>query len=174
MSIIKRRALFVGLAGLGVSGFGLAGTVIRANAATAVKVTLWDKGANSMMMLGREHMRGMGMQGAMMHNSTMGITATPASAKAGEITFEAINSSKDIVHEMIVAPMPNPVKSLPYDVNAQRVDEEKAGHLGEVAELAPGAAGALRITLKPGKYLLYCNVTGHYALGMWTEFTVVT
>ena len=25
----------------------------------------------------------------------------------------------------------------------------------------------------PGKYLLICNVAGHYAAGMWTEFTVI-
>jgi len=41
-----------------------------------------------------------------------------------------------------------------------------------VSELAPGKSGVLRIALKPGKYILYCNAPGHYALGMWTEITV--
>jgi uncharacterized cupredoxin-like copper-binding protein len=26
--------------------------------------------------------------------------------------------------------------------------------------------------LKPGRYILYCNIPGHYALGMWTLLTV--
>ena len=42
----------------------------------------------------------------------------------------------------------------------------------EVSELDPGASGSLTVALQPGKYLLICNVPGHYASGMWTEFTV--
>ena len=26
--------------------------------------------------------------------------------------------------------------------------------------------------LKPGLYILYCNIPGHYVLGMWTLMTV--
>ena len=34
--------------------------------------------------------------------------------------------------------------------------------LGEVSELDPGKSGTLTLTIKPGKYLLVCNVPGHY------------
>ena len=83
-----------------------------------------------------------------------------------------VNASKDQIHEMIVAKLANTKKPLPYVVDENRVDEDKAGDLGEVSELDPGKSGALRIEMKPGTYILYCNVPGHYVTGMWTTFTV--
>ena len=35
-----------------------------------------------------------------------------------------------------------------------------------------GAPPAETLTLKPGKYLLYCNLPGHYIAGMWTVIDV--
>jgi uncharacterized cupredoxin-like copper-binding protein len=61
---------------------------------------------------------------------------------------------------------------MPYSTDLQKVDEDAAGHLGEVAELDLGQSGALTVTLKPGTYILYCNISGHYAAGMWTLLTV--
>jgi uncharacterized cupredoxin-like copper-binding protein len=52
------------------------------------------------------------------------------------------------------------------------VDEDKAGDKGEVSELNPGQSGSLTVTLAPGKYVLVCNVPGHYGAGMWAEFDV--
>jgi uncharacterized cupredoxin-like copper-binding protein len=164
---ISRRgtlALFAGLA-------AFAGLPARAQG-TVVKVSLWDKGPDSMDPLGTAPPMGMAMPGADSAKATMGVTADPASAPAGEITFEVVNDSKDTVHEMIVAPVKDPSTPLPYDKETQRVDEEAAGHLGEVSELDPGKSGALRLSLEPGKYILYCNIPGHYVLGMWTLFEV--
>ena len=141
-------------------------------AGTVVKVDLWDKGANSMDMLAQGLMLGMGEKDADMSKATMGITVDPQNVPAGEVTFEATNSSKDTVHEMVVAPVADPSVPLPYDKAQQKVDEDAAGHLGEVAELEPGQTGALTLILKPGEYILYCNIPGHYAVGMWTLITV--
>jgi uncharacterized cupredoxin-like copper-binding protein len=69
-------------------------------------------------------------------------------------------------------PVRDPKDPLPYIDAENRVDEDAAGHLGEVSELDPGKTGALRLHLAPGKYLLFCNVPGHFANGMWTEVTV--
>jgi uncharacterized cupredoxin-like copper-binding protein len=113
---------------------------------------------------------GMGMHGGM--DATMGIDANPGAVKAGEVTFKAVNTSKDIVHEMVLAPIADVNMPLPYNEAEGKVDEDAAGHLGEVAELEPGQSGALTLTLKPGTYILYCNISGHYAAGMWTLFTV--
>jgi len=66
----------------------------------------------------------------------------------------------------------DPSKALPYLANENRVDEDKSGDKGEVSELEPGKWGSLTVTLEPGKYLLICNVPGHYGAGMWTEFAV--
>ena len=102
----------------------------------------------------------------------MGIKASPGAVKAGEITFNVTNDSKDTVHEMIVMYLANPGKPLPYLEAENRVDEDKAGDKGEVSELDPGKSGTLTVELKAGKYLLICNVPGHYGAGMWAEFTV--
>ena len=136
-------------------------------AGTTVQVSLWDKGGNMAMPKGL----GMGMHGKMAM-ATMGIDATPNTVKAGEVTFKATNTSKGTVHEMVVAPVKVANKPLPYNKSEERVEEEAAGHLGEVSELEPGQSGALTITMKPGTYILYCNIPGHYMAGMWTLFTV--
>lgn len=139
-----------------------------AQAASTVQVSLWDKGANVPMTTGFAY----GTPGADMSKASMGISATPATVKAGKITFKVKNSSKDTIHEMIVMYLANPKDPLPYIANENRVDEDKAGDKGEVSELDAGATGSLTVDLKPGKYLLICNVPGHFATGMWTEFTV--
>ena len=73
---------------------------------------------------------------------------------------------------MIVMFLADPKKPLPYIDAENRVDEDKAGDKGEVSELDPGKSGSLTVDLKAGKYLLICNVPGHYGAGMWAEFTV--
>ena len=69
---------------------------------------------------------------------------------------------------MVVSPLKSDSEILPYITDENRVDEEKAGHLGEVSELDPGQSGELGIDLVPGKYILYCNIPGHFVSGMWT------
>lgn len=149
-----------------LAGTGMAATA--ASAATVVDVSLWDKGAATSMGMGMAY----ATPGLDMSKATMGIKASPAVAKAGVVTFHVTNSSTDTIHEMIVMYLADPTKPLPYVAADSRVDEDKAGDKGEVSELDPGASGALTVVLKPGKYLLICNVAGHYAAGMWTEFEV--
>jgi len=134
---------------------------------TIVKVTLWDKGPNAEMSMDE----GMGMMHASMADTMMGIKLNNRQAKAGEVTFKVTNTSQETVHEMLVVPMPADGK-LPYDANEAKFDEDKAGSLGEVEELEPGKSGELTLNLKPGKYVLSCNVASHFANGMWTTFTV--
>lgn len=153
------------------AALGLAAAVTMAGAAQAastVQVSLWDKGADTPMTTGFAY----GTPDLDMSKATMGITATPAAVKAGKITFKVKNSSKDTIQEMIVMYLVNPKDPLPYIAAENRVDEDKAGDKGEVSELDPGASGSLTVNLKPGKYVLICNVPGHFATGMWTEFTV--
>jgi uncharacterized cupredoxin-like copper-binding protein len=143
---------------------------------TTVNVSLWDRGSNAMDMLGQGRPMGMAMMGNMtvmdMPMNMMGITADLAEVPAGEVTFKVTNDSTGDIHEMVVAPIKDPKTPLPYLADEQRVDEEAAGHLGEVSELDPGQHGALTLTMKPGTYILYCNIPGHYVLGMWTLITV--
>jgi uncharacterized cupredoxin-like copper-binding protein len=145
---------------------GMASTASQA--ATTVHVSLWDKGGDTPMATGLFY----GAPNLDMSKATNHITATPDTAKAGTITFGVTNDSKDMIHEMLVIYLADPSKQLPYIKDEERVDEEATNDKGEVSELDPGASGSLTLDLKPGKYLLLCNVPGHFSAGMWTVFTV--
>jgi uncharacterized cupredoxin-like copper-binding protein len=145
---------------LGLSTPAIAGVVVH--------VTLDDKTADMDMSL----KLGMALKGDM-SKATMSLKVVPSTAAAGEVTFEVKNVTQhSVVHEMILAAVPDTSKVMPYLDNESRVDEDKAGDLGEVSELEAGKSGSLTVTLKPGTYLLYCNVPGHFMSGMWTTITV--
>ncbi len=105
-------------------------------------------------------------------NSGMVIKADTAKVKAGRVTFEAVNRSKDLVHEMLVVPAPSDGKELPYDTKTGKIIEKRVHSLGEISELKPGARGKLTLNLKAGTYLLLCNQPGHYKSGMSTKVVV--
>jgi len=139
-----------------------------ASAAALVDVTLWDKGAAAPMATDLLYPA----TGADMSKATMGIKLSVPSAKTGVVTFHVTNSSTDTIHEMIVMYRDDPTQPLPYIAADSRVDEDKAGDKGEVSELDPGKSGSLSVFLKPGHYVLICNVPGHFAAGMWAPFEV--
>ncbi|GLS21450.1 hypothetical protein GCM10007874_44670 [Labrys miyagiensis] len=139
-----------------------------ASAASIVKVELWDKGAETPMATDMAFAK----SGSDPSKATMGMRLSRSSVPAGIVIFQVKNSSKDTVHEMIVMYLADPTKPLPYIDKDSKVDEDKAGDKGEVSELEPGKSGSLQVPLKAGKYLLICNVTGHFAAGMWTQFEV--
>lgn len=140
----------------------LASWTAPALAGETVKVSLSETSADMDLTM----KMGMGMGGDM-GKATMFLKANPATVKAGEVTFQVLNESKTVVHEMILAAVADAAKPMPFNQNENRVDEDKAGDLGEVSELEPGKSGTLTVTLKPGTYLLYCNIPGHYMAGMW-------
>src|SRR3954454_18111616 len=143
---------------LALAGLALALSGTANAAGTTVEVTLWDKGSAAPMMTGL----GMGMDGYDPSKHPMGIKLSTSTVKAGEVTFAVQNSSSDFVHEMVVMPVRNQAKPFPYVADENRIDEDAAGHLGEVSELDPGKSGALTLQLKPGIYALICNAPGHY------------
>jgi uncharacterized cupredoxin-like copper-binding protein len=150
------------------------GLTLPSAADAVIKVSLWDK-ADMMGKMDMGKSMGMGM-GPGMHKKMgmgpMGINVDAATAAAGKVTFEVTNISTETIHEMIVAPIENVDVVLPYNANENRVDEEAAHDLGEVAELEPGKSGSLTLELKPGLYVLYCNIPGHFMAGMWTVLAV--
>jgi len=76
------------------------------------------------------------------------ITLASTNFKAGEITFEAKNDGK-IPHDLAIKGTSDKTKLIP-----------------------PGGSAELKVTLKPGKYELYCTVPGHEAAGMRLNITV--
>jgi uncharacterized cupredoxin-like copper-binding protein len=159
---LKRTAVFL------AAGLLFAASATIASASTLVNIDLWDKGMVTEMPKGLAY----ATLGLDLSKATMGLKLSVAKAPAGLVTFKVTNTSKDTIHEMIVMYLADPTKPLPYVDNDNKVDEDKAGDKGEVSELDPGKSGSLSVALKPGKYLLICNVPGHYAAGMWTEFEV--
>ena len=167
---LTRRAL---LGAAALVPLGLSAPALADRKVPVIKAFLWDMGPSSMDDLPKIKGMGMAMSGRPdPANATMGITTDLPSMKAGDITFEATNTSRVMVHEMLVIPMADAEKEVPYNKNEMRIDEDAAGAIGEVSELEPGMSGKLTLRLKPGIYMLVCNIPGHYILGMWTHFKV--
>lgn len=93
-----------------------------------------------------------------------------SSVAAGEVTFEVSNAGK-LAHEFIVYRSDEDPGSLPIEANQAQL--EKDAEIGEIEEedLEPGASSTLTVTLETGKYILLCNVLGHYGQGQFTAFT---
>ena len=157
------------LASVATAATFLALSAAAASAGSLVDVQLWDSGASTPMMAGLEYT---GAGPVDISKATMGIKVSQANAPAGVVSFKVTNTSKDNVHEMVLFSLADPSQPLPYKADENKVDEGKAGYKGEVEELDPGKSGTFTTALRPGKYLLACNVAGHFAGGMWTAFEV--
>jgi len=168
MSVFKTTV--TGLVGGALLAFAGAGAAL---ADATITVSLWDKGADSVMM-SAQHQFAMkkGMMSGETPMSLMGIKVSEATVKTGMITFNVTNDSKDIIHEMVVSPITSTEEVVPYLADENKINEDAAGRVGEVAELDVGGKGSLSLEMKPGLYLLYCNIPGHYIGGMWTVLTV--
>jgi len=120
--------------------------------------------------------------------TTVGVTLqefsvllAPASAPAGQVTFEAKNAGPKDPHELVVIKTDLEPGALPTTPEG-KVDEEGAGIevLGEIEEFKVGEARSKDFDLTAGSYVLICNVVeeeggkteAHYQQGMRTAFTV--
>lgn len=94
-------------------------------------------------------------------------------APAGEITITAPNEGK-APHELVLIKSDLAPGALPTKANGE-ADEDAftaADLPGEISETEAGATGTLTVTLPAGKYVMLCNVPGHYKAGMYGTFTV--
>jgi uncharacterized cupredoxin-like copper-binding protein len=96
------------------------------------------------------------------------ISGAPASVAAGKVTLKATDAGK-IPHELVVLKTTKPAADL-GKAGTSRIPE--TGHVGEVGEIKPGASGTTTLHLKPGHYVLVCNLPGHWAGGMRADLTV--
>ena len=97
------------------------------------------------------------------------VLTSPASAKRFFVSFRVTNTGK-IAHEFVVlktnvAPSKLPVKS------GKAVEKGRVGKIG-APRLKPGASRTLNLNLKAGKYVLLCNLPGHYQAGQRAGFAV--
>jgi uncharacterized cupredoxin-like copper-binding protein len=97
-----------------------------------------------------------------------------ATASAGKTTIEAPNEGS-VEHELVLFKTNMDPAKLPTEANGE-VDEEKldevAEEAGEIADVEAGDTKAEKFNLKPGTYVMFCNLPGHYAQGMYGTVTV--
>jgi uncharacterized cupredoxin-like copper-binding protein len=138
-------------------------------AKTTVHVILADTGGNIDFS---RHLHLASTDHGKMEMAPVSLKADKTKVPAGKVTFTVTNKSKEIQHEMIISKLAGKDSDLPMTADGIKVDEDRAAALGEVPELEPGKTGSVTFDLKPGFYLLYCNIEGHYESGMWAKFEV--
>lgn len=143
--------------------------VTSAHADAVVKVSLIDKIGD--VDLSKPMGLGMGMRGDM-KLAGMAINVNPQVVPRGNVKFNVTNLANTFVHEVIIAPVTDENELLTYDATKNKVDEETIKTLGQVAEIDPSKSASLTLELKTGKYVLYCNLPGHFMAGMWTVIEV--
>ena len=97
-------------------------------------------------------------------------TMTPGqpSVAAGDVTFRVANDGA-LDHEFIVIRSDAEPDGLP---GAGVVDESAVEVLARTDLIAGGGSTNLAVNLTVGRYLLVCNLPGHYSLGMVAAFSV--
>jgi uncharacterized cupredoxin-like copper-binding protein len=98
------------------------------------------------------------------------ITLDRRTIRRGAVVFRVDNRGPD-AHELIVV---RAAHGLPLRSDGITVDED-AVERQTVGVLEPGAAGGVRsihATLVPGRYVLLCNMYGHFMGGMETSLEV--
>ena len=95
------------------------------------------------------------------------VTPSAASASAGEIAFDVSNDGTT-PHNLVV------IQGSADDLTVEAGQVVTEGHdvLVETDDFAAGEGGEESAELEAGDYVLFCNVAGHYDLGMHTSFTV--
>lgn len=142
---------------------------MAAHAEALVNVTLIDKAGTS--DLSKSTNLGMGMKGDM-KTAKMGININPMEVSHGNVKFNVTNLASTLVHEVILAQVADENQPLTYDATTNQVNEGAIQTLGQLAEIYPNKAASMTLELKPGKYVLYCNYSGHFMAGMWTVIKV--
>jgi len=86
---------------------------------------------------------------------------------AGKVTF-VVRNVGTMEHEFVVLRTDKHHHLL--SMRSQQASE--VGARGEIEEFAAGRTKRLTLTLAPGKYVLLCNLPGHYKRGQYLAFTV--
>lgn len=97
--------------------------------------------------------------------------AAPRIVRAGRVEFSVKNGGPD-AHELILVRAASPRLPLRHDgvtVDEDALDKSTAGAL-EPGQ--PGSVRSLKVRLSPGRYVLMCNMAGHYLGGMHVPLVV--
>jgi uncharacterized cupredoxin-like copper-binding protein len=99
------------------------------------------------------------------------IDATPTLVPAGDVLVSVQNTGPDN-HELIVVRAGN--GRLPVRADGITIDEAalENAKIGALAPGEPGSTRELHVRLRPGRYELFCNMSGHFFGGMYTDLVV--
>jgi uncharacterized cupredoxin-like copper-binding protein len=99
------------------------------------------------------------------------ISTTVVHVSPGEVTFRIHNNGPD-EHELIIAP--DRKGGLPLRRDGITVNEEaiQSSEPGSITPQQPGGTESLQVHLAAGRYVLFCNMEGHYLGGMHTVLDV--
>ncbi len=98
-----------------------------------------------------------------------GLNPDVAAATAGKVTF-VVKNAGTVPHEMTVVRTDLAPNKLP--VKGAAVDTAKLEVVDTLTQFGAGQTTDLTVTLRPGRYVLVCNLPGHYQLGMRAGLTV--
>jgi uncharacterized cupredoxin-like copper-binding protein len=97
--------------------------------------------------------------------------SAPERVAAGDVTLRVHNAGPD-QHELLVVRTGS--RPLPFRADGLTINEEAVEH-SEPGVLEPGESGSTRdleVHLTPGRYVVFCNMAGHYLGGMHTTLVV--
>lgn len=97
------------------------------------------------------------------------LTVNLPSVKAGK-TKIGVRNLATMEHSFEVLKTDLPHDKIPVDGASAKAKED--GRVGNIPSISAGKSAAVTLDLTPGKYVLICNVAGHYQLGMHIGFTV--
>jgi uncharacterized cupredoxin-like copper-binding protein len=91
--------------------------------------------------------------------------SAPAHVKTGDVTFRVHNKGPD-EHELIIVPLRRaqlPLRTDGFTINEEAIQRTEPGSLDPGR---PGSVRYLTVHLAPGRYVLFCNMAGHFMGGM--------
>jgi uncharacterized cupredoxin-like copper-binding protein len=96
--------------------------------------------------------------------------SAPKHVRSGDLLISVHNRGPD-AHELIVV---REGSRLPLRRDGSTVSEEKLDPVtaGALEPGQPHSTRTLRLHLRPGRYTLFCNMSGHYLGGMHTTLVV--
>ncbi|HMJ00488.1 MAG TPA: hypothetical protein VK488_11690 [Gaiellaceae bacterium] len=97
--------------------------------------------------------------------------SAPQLVSSPDVRLVVHNRGPD-AHELIVVRAPS--SHLPLRPDGVTVDEDalKRATVGVLEPGAPGSVRELLVHLRPGRYMLICNMSGHFLGGMHRELVV--
>ena len=90
-----------------------------------------------------------------------------AAVRAGRVSF-VVRNDGSMTHEFVVLRSDRRAGGLP--VKGGKAVE--AGRRGRISQIASGASKRLVLRLQPGRYVLLCNLLGHYQAGQFAALRV--